>query len=83
MIYTWRQILLEETLSVAVENDTLDLTEVYEKAVKDRKSVIEAAKKKHCPEVGVESRLTDEISDKQPDEIVGEGQGFAQRFSTI
>ena len=83
VIYTWRQILLEETLSVAVENDTLDLTEVYEEAVRDRKSVIEAAKKKHCPEVGVESRLTDEISDKQPDEIVGGDQRFDQRFSTV
>jgi len=67
VIYTWRQILQEEALTVAVKNDALDLTEVYDGAVRERKAVIEAAKMPTClKQAGlagtvVEGRRTDDI----------------------
>ena len=57
----------EEALTVAVKNDALDLTEVYDGAVRDRKAVIEAAKMPTClKQAGlaatvVEGRRTDDI----------------------
>ena len=65
VIYTWRQLLQDEALSVAVENGKLDLSELHEKAVRERKAVIEAAKKstpvkQECSAASVESRLIDD-----------------------
>ena len=65
VIYTWRQLLQEEALTVAVKNDTLDLTEVCDEAVRDRKAVIEASRNPASdnqvgPEAAMESRLSDE-----------------------
>ena len=68
VIYTWRQILQEEALTVAVKNDTLDLTDVYDEAVRERRAVIDAARKPDClkqadPEAAAESRRIDEVDD--------------------
>ena len=65
VIYTWRQLLQDEALSAAVEDGKLDLSELHEKAVKERKAVIEATNKstrvkQECSAAPVESRLIDD-----------------------